>query len=124
MTVSKYFADLKNEIAHHPQVITYALIEEVRSAETGGLKARLVFTSGVVLDFREFVTVQRKRIVKLAYSYNCRKGGGLLFRYDSSPHHRHLKNAPHHKHLSNGRVVSCAEPTLRQVLREVESYLD
>ena len=97
---------------NHPQVIAYSFLEDVRSREVGGLKARLVFTNEVVLDFREFVALQRKRIVKLSYSYNCRKEK-LLFRYDSSPHHRHLKNAPHHKHLSDGRVVSCAEPALQ-----------
>lgn len=92
-------------------MITYAFREDVRSREAGALKAQLVFVNGVVLDFREFVTLEKKRIVKLSYSYNCRKER-LLFRYDSSPHYRHLKNPPHHKHLSNGRVVACAPPTL------------
>lgn len=94
----------------------------MRSRALGSFKARLIFHNGVILDFREFVLLQANHVSKLSYSYNCRKQR-LIFRYDNAPHHSHLPGAPHHKHLGNGRVISSAEPTLKQILREIEGQI-
>jgi hypothetical protein len=50
--------------------------------------------------------------------------GALAFRYDNAPHHRELATRPHHVHIGPLQRVSPADqPTLGQVLRQVESLL-
>jgi len=58
------------------------------------------------------------------YSYAFVRDGALAFRYDNAPHHRELATYPHHVHIGPLQRVSPADqPTLGQVLRQVESLL-
>jgi len=62
--------------------------------------------------------------VRVHYSYAFVRDGALAFRYDNAPHHRELATYPHHVHIGPLQRVSPADqPTLGQVLRQVESLL-
>jgi hypothetical protein len=50
--------------------------------------------------------------------------GQRLFRYDNAPHHPKIKTHPHHKHIGPGDKISpSGEPSLAQVLEEIESLM-
>ena len=46
----------------------------------------------------------------------------MIFRYDNVQHHRNIKTFPHHKHTPNN-IVESKEPTLKQILNEVEQHI-
>ena len=60
---------------------------------------------------------------KQKYSYHyMNKDKEMIFRYDNVQHHRNIKTFPHHKHTPNN-IVESKEPTLKQILNEVEQHI-
>lgn len=53
------------------------------------------------------------------------QGGKRIFRYDNAPHHPEISTHPHHKHSGSGDTLSATqEPTLSQILSEIEKLLE
>lgn len=99
------------------------MTEEVRTASTGFLRARIEFIDGSVLHIREYLDLDIAE-PRLMYSYTYLDAqGNLRFRYDNTDHHRglHLPTHPHHKHDGNqNAIIASAAPRLDAVLAEVE----
>ena len=93
-----------------------------RDAVSGRVSGVLSFYDGSRLEFRETVSIERYRPVKLSYRYQYVRASQAVLRYDSAPHHPDLPTFPHHKHVGNERLPA-AEPTLSQVLKEVATLL-
>jgi len=60
----------------------------------------------------------------VSYAYTYLRAGQRVFRYDNTSHHPEIVTHPHHKHLGpHDRLAPADQPTLSQVLAEVESWL-
>ncbi len=93
-----------------------------RDSMLGRVNGVLSFYDGSRLEFRETISIERYRPVKLSYRYQYVRTGKSVLRYDNAPHHPDLATFPHHKHVGNERL-SATEPTLSQVLNEVAALL-
>jgi hypothetical protein len=58
----------------------------------------------------------------LTYRYQYIRAGAAVFRYDNAAHHPHIATFHHHKHVGN-KMLPAIEPTLKQVLDEVNELL-
>ncbi len=58
------------------------------------------------------------------YAYHYQSADGvLIFRYDNTTHHRSVLTFPYHKHLKDGGVTSAKQPSLEDVLAEIEGLI-
>ncbi len=124
MLIEEYFRQIENDIAECLFIIETEIKKDRRSYHIGIVEGKIRFTDHSVLHFIEFVNV--KNVIekyKSAYHFQNQELK-LIFRYDMAPHHKGVNTFPHHKHLSPEHVVASSEPTLRQVLCEIEGYLE
>jgi len=81
---------------------------------------------GSILHLRGFVDVETSSD-RLMYAYQyASSGGGMIFRYDNTGHHKKLNlgTYPHHKHVGSEDLVTASSgPTLAEILTEVEEKL-
>jgi hypothetical protein len=62
--------------------------------------------------------------VRVHYAYSYIREGRRVFRYDNAPHHPEIVTHPHHKHTGHtDRLTPADQPSLSQVLAEVEGWL-
>lgn len=120
MLISEYFKRIHLLISELSFVTSSEVNEDVRTLTEGYIKAKVFFTDGSILSFREYVSAESEPIVKLSYSYHYYKGQSLIFRYDNAPHHKELSSFPHHKHLAGEIVIPCLPATIESVLSEIQ----
>jgi hypothetical protein len=59
----------------------------------------------------------------LSYRYHYQEAnGGIVFRYDNTPHHPEVSTHPEHKHEPNA-VVSAERPDIEVIIEEVRRYI-
>ena len=117
--IRRYFAQLRKVLDRFAHIIsTRSLSEKTYDDEFGFIKGRLTFNDDSRLEFSEVKHAQEATKRKYRYQYMDDQND-LIFRYDNAKHYPDLPNFPHHKHLPN-EVQSCEEPSLKQVMREVE----
>lgn len=88
------------------------------------LRGDIYFIDNSRLHFRELFFRQDEPLKK-SYVYHYQTAaGGLVFRYDNSPHYPDLPGAPHHKHVGDATVISTAPPDLAQVLAEIATLIE
>ena len=76
------------------------------------------------LDIYEVVSTELGYPVRVHYAYAYVREGQRVFRDDNAPHHPGVVTHPHHKHIGVGdRVAPADQPSLSQVLAEIESLL-
>ncbi len=97
-----------------------------RSTHAGFVKAEISFIDESVLYVREFVDVENAD-ERLMYVYQyVDSSGHLIFRYDSTGHHKKLMlpTYPHHKHdRAENAVVATPPVNLDLVLQEIEELV-
>ena len=77
-----------------------------------------------LLAITEAILVEDDSLIFLSYSYHFQDADNrMVFRYDDTPHHRHLSTYPHHKHLRDG-VLASIKPTIQQVIQEAINSMD
>lgn len=127
MTIDDYFAALERGLRHNVQV---GSVEEpftcLASDDYNGLiRCRVVFRDGSLLDIYEVVSTELGYPVRVHYAYTYIREERPVFRYDNAPHHREIATHPHHKHIGpEDRVAPADQPSLNQVLAEIESWLE
>ena len=73
---------------------------------------------GHLLEVSEALSIESDMLTFLDYRYHFQdQDHHMMFRYDSTPHHRHIPTFPHHKHLP-GAVVPSSKPNIEQVIEE------
>jgi len=88
------------------------------------VRLRAVFWDDSYLDVYEVVSTELGYPVRIHYAYTYVREGSRVFRYDNAPHHPEIVTHPHHKHLgSEDRLAPTDQPTLGQVLDEVEAMV-
>lgn len=122
MLIEEYFSYIEHDICSCPFIHTYNLIKDKRSLYIGFMEGVIKFINNSNLHFMEFVDVS-KGIEKYKYSYHYEDiNGVMIFRYDMAPHFREVETYPHHKHEGN-KVVASKEPSLKEVLYEIEKLI-
>jgi len=126
MTIDDYFSAMERSLLGDPQV---AQIEEpmtcLASDDFNGLiRSRVFFWDDSYLDLYEMVNTELGHPVRVSYAYTYIREGQRVFRYDNAPHHPEIFTHPHHKHIGpSDRLVPADQPTLGQVLAEIEGLL-
>lgn len=111
--VLQYF-DLIAKIIEQSLAVCPELDLEQLDHKRGTVEGTLYFADGSRLEFTERIVIESARPVK-----RDRKS---VFRYDNAPHHPQLPGFPHHKH-SGRKTIAAPEPSLKDVLQEIEELL-
>ena len=120
--IDVYFSWIRTIIGQFSHIITQrSLVEKVYHDELGFIEGRLQFTDDSRLEFGELKNGRVVSKPKYRYQYMNRKNE-LIFRYDNAKHYPDLPNFPHHKH-SPGGVEASTEPTLENVLEEIQNLI-
>ena len=123
MLIEEYFRNIENYITSSPLIHSYNLNKDKRSIYIGLVEGNIKFINNSILHFVEFVD-SGKKIEKFKYSYHYENNSkNLIFRYDMAPHFRNIETYPHHKHMANNNVVASKEPSLEDVLYEIEKLI-
>lgn len=126
MNIDDYFASIERGLRHNVNIgaVKDPLTCLVSDDYNGLLRCRISFWDGSCLDIYEVVSTELGYPVRIHYSYAYVRGNETVFRYDNAPHHREIATHPHHKHIeSEERVAPADQPSLNQVLDEVEQWL-
>ncbi len=127
MTIDDYFAAMERGLRQNVRI---GQVEEpitcLASDEYNGLiRCRIFLWDGSYLDIYEVVNTELGYPVRVHYSYTYLRQGQRVFRYDNAPHHPEIITHPHHKHLGAAdRLTPADQPSLSQVLAEIESWLE
>lgn len=123
MLIEEYFREIEHDIISCPFVHSHNTIKDKRSVYIGLIEGVVKFMDNSTLHFMEFVDVWKK-IEKYKYSYHYEDNSrSLIFRYDIAPHYRNIETFPHHKHVGSKKVVASKEPSLKEILYEIEKLI-
>lgn len=126
MTIYDYFSSIERGLADN---VNIGFVEQpitclVSDDHNGLLKCRIHFWDESYLDIYEVVNTEQGYPRRVHYAYTYLREEQRVFRYDNAPHHPSVETHPHHKHLGpTDEVASSEQPTLSEVLTEVEGYL-
>lgn len=122
--IDEYFDQIKELLNRSSVVRSQDIQFDKRTSTKGYIRGNVFFKDNSMLHFREFVNIS-DGIDRFVYAYYYQdKNGVMVFRYDNTPHFRHLPTTPHHKHTTENKVVATQPPDLRTVLMEIESLID
>ena len=126
MTVIEYLDAIKERLTTDPVVSDFSIIRERVTLVDGHLRARLTVSDGSLIEFSEYV--QRSpdgQIDVVTYSYHwIDADGGLIRRWDNTPHFPDLPGFPHHIHDGRTGSVVPGEPvSIFVVLDEILRFL-
>ena len=95
----------------------------ILSSEHTNLKIRLRFYFKYLLSIGEALIAVDDQVITIDYRYHFQnEQNNLIFRYDNTPHFPDLPSFPHHKHLPD-HVISCEQPNIELVIRDVMEFL-
>ncbi len=127
MDIYDYLDSLRRAIEHNPTIIAISdtIVMQVFDDHSGLFRARVFFWDGSNLTIDEVVDTRAGYPEILRYSYTyLGRDNTHVFRYDNAPHYPDLSTFPHHQHHGPNETPTAAEqPTLNQVLREIEHIL-
>ena len=89
----------------------------------GILRCRVHFRDGTFLSIHETVSTELGYPVRIVYSYSFIRNDKCVFRYDNAPHHPDIITFPHHKHIGEDKNAPTDQPSVNQILDEIEKYL-
>ena len=122
--IEDYFQQVEMLVRRATIVHSSSLTYDKRSAHVGFIRGEIYFLDGSLLHVREFVNVE-DGIERYTYAYHYQQtDGGLIFRYDNTPHFSGLPDFPHHKHENSESNVMPASPhDLETVLAEIHRLM-
>jgi hypothetical protein len=123
--VDDYFAAVERSLRQSGRVGTIEDLSCLASDDYNGLiRCRVFFWDDSYLDIYEVVSTELGYPVRVHYAYTYMREGQRAFRYDNAPHHPEIVTHPNHKHIGPAdRLAPADQPSLSQVLSEVESRL-
>ena len=125
MKITDYFSGIERSIRRIKGAEISGQITSLASDDYNGLlRCRVLFWDDSYLDIYEVVNTELGYPVKVHYSYTYLASGKRVFRYDNAPHHPEINTHPHHKHSGEReRLIAAEEPTLTNILKEIETLL-
>ena len=126
MIVADYLASLERGLRGQRTVSRLDRIECLAADDYHALvRLRAIFWDDSYLDVYEVVSTELGYPVRVHYAYTYVRQGSRVFRCDNVPDHPEIVTHPHHKHLGNkDRLAPTDQPTLGQVLAEIEACID
>lgn len=122
--IDEYFKLIEDLLKQSSVVRSQDIQFDKRTSTKGYIRGNIYLKDNSMLHFREFVNIGNG-IDRFVYAYYYQdKNGVMIFRYDNTPHFRHLPTAPHHKHITEDEVVASSPPDLGIVLGEIEQLID
>jgi len=124
--ITDYFTSIERSLEQNSSVVQVdEPLAYLTSDEYNGLlRCRVHFWDDSYLDIYEVVSTELGYPVRVSYAYTYLREGQRIFRYDNAPHHPEIITFPHHKHIGpSDRLSPTDQPTLSQVLVEVETWL-
>jgi len=123
LLIEEYFNEIENNINSCPFIHSYNLVKDKRSLHIGFIEGTIWFIDNSSLHFVEFIDVSEK-VEKYKYSYHYVDDNGvMIFRYDMAPHFKDVETFPHHKHEGEKKIVASKEPSLKEILYEIEKLI-
>jgi hypothetical protein len=124
--IDDYFASIERSLHQNAQISE--IVEPITCLTSddynGLLRCRVVFWDGSYLDLYETVSTELGYPVRIHYAYAYVRQEQCVFRYDNAPHHPAIATHPHHKHIGpTDRLAPTDQPSLSQILAEIESWL-
>ncbi len=126
MTIDDYFAAIERSLHQNVRIgrAEEPLICLASDDYNGLVRCRIFFWDESYLDLYEVVSTELGYPVRVHYAYTYLRTGQRVFRYDNAPHHPEIATHPHHKHIgATDRIAPADQPSLSQVLAEVENWL-
>lgn len=124
MNIADYFSSVERSLNQFSFITSIEVIEILASDNFNGiLHCRVHFWDESFLSVHETVSTELGYPVRIIYSYAYLRNGENIFRYDNAPHHPQIATFPHHKHIGENKIAPTDQPTIRQVLSEVEEHL-
>lgn len=126
MKIEEYFSNLERGLSQNIKIGSpeQPVICLASDDYNGLVRCRIFFWDDSYLDLYEVVNTEQGYPIKVHYAYTYLRGGERVFRYDNAPHHPEIPTHPHHKHLGPADTLTeSSEPTLTQILAEIETVL-
>ncbi len=126
MIVDDYFFSIERSLRDNPNVSEIGEPFSALASDdyNGLLRCRVFFWDNSYLDLYEVVSTELGYPVRVKYAYTYMRQDKRVFRYDNAPHHPEIATHPHHKHIGAAeRIAPSDQPSLHQVLTEVEGWL-
>ena len=127
MNIDDYFASVERGLRQNTpvgRIDDESLICLSGDDYNGVLRCRFIFLDESYLDIYEVVSTELGYPVRVSYAYTYLRKEQRVFRYDNAPHHPEIVTHPHHKHSGpTDRLAPADQPTLSQVLGEIEPWL-
>jgi hypothetical protein len=123
MSLYHYLVRLEAVLASRQDIEVESLVVDIVTIGVK-LSSELRFYDGSRLSIVEQLEPAGGRDYKrAAYKYHYQdQRGGLIFRYDNSPHYSHLSTFPDHKHAGD-MVIESKPPDLNDVLAEIDAII-
>jgi hypothetical protein len=124
-SIEDYFRDLLEQVAASAIVRASDLNFDKRSSMVGFVRGEIFFVNDSILHIRELVDL-RKTPVRVMYVYHYQsESGGLVFRYDNTPHYLDLPSSPPHKHTVDGAQTIFGEPPdIEAIFAEIAALIE
>lgn len=124
MNIADYFSSIERSLQQNTSVTSIEVIEVLASDDFNGiLRCRVHFWDGTFLSIHETVSTELGYPVRIVYSYSFIRNDKCVFRYDNAPHHPDIITFPHHKHIGEDKIAPTDQPSVNQILDEIEKYL-
>jgi len=120
LVVADYFKTIEQLLANSKLIVEKAVDFKEFSSDEGMVRGRLLFLSGYVLTFMEYIQMGKER-PKYRFNLSDSKGD-VIFRYDNAAHHKEIITFPHHKHVRT-EVKPSKEVGLADVVAEIENMI-
>ncbi|MGR3318188.1 MAG: toxin-antitoxin system TumE family protein [Candidatus Anammoxibacter sp.] len=120
MHLDEYYNEVRIALDKKRYIIKSVNIDFDKSIliDQGILKGKIIFLNNSILHFNEFVSLKKKR-----YRFHYMEPNNeIIFRYDSSPHHKDISTFPYHMHTKCGIKPSDAVE-LVEVLNKIEKFV-
>ena len=126
MNIEDYFSGIERSLRRVKGMKIHDQVTCLASDDFNGLvRCRVLFWDESFLDLYEVVSTELGHPVKIHYAYTYMRGKERIFRYDNAPHHPEISTHPHHKHTGvRDALLPATEPTLAQILDEIEKLLN
>jgi hypothetical protein len=124
--IDDYFSSIERSLRQDPQISQIGEPVTLLSSDdfNGLVRCRVYFWDGSFLDIYEVISTELGYPVRIHYAYTYMRDNERVFRYDNAPHHPEIATHPHHKHVGpEDRLTPADQPTLGQILAEVEALL-
>ena len=108
MTTVEYLDAVKERLLTDRSVTRFQILRERITLADAHVRARLTFVDSSEMEFSEYVQIAPDdQINVVTYSYHwIDANGGLIRRWDNTPHYPNLPNSPHHVHDGQTNTVN------------------